>query len=145
MAREERAGLSVMTALAFGVVIISAIRRLGHLHERRRWERKMPGLASLLKKLKCGGSVTRYSMKVTGSRLGASESCSLASTSVPGALVIWCGLHTVCSTVDVCDKSQYSIISLPKGYHVRERSHCKKRSEHPDRHSQRTSVADVDT
>ena len=101
-----------------------------------------------LKQFKYGGSVTRYSVKVTCFRLGVSESRCLArmkvaSTSVPGALVIWRGLHRVCSTdlphfVDVCDKSQYRILSLAKGYRVREQSRCKRR-DRPDRRS-RTSV-----
>ena len=66
----------------------------------------------------------------------------VASTSVPGALLIWRGLHRVSTDlphfVDVCDKSQYRILSLAKGYRVRERSRCKRR-DHPDRRS-RTSV-----
>ena len=94
MAREERAELSVMTALAFGVVIIFG--GLGTFMNFGDGGGKCQGTP--LKKFKYGGSVTRYSVKATGSRLGASESIfhrnsrlELDRTSVPGALVIWPG------------------------------------------------------
>ena len=59
--------------------------------------------------------------------------------------MIWRGLRIVRPTefprfVEVCDKSQGSTISLPKGYRVRQRGHCHRR-EHADRRSQRTRVA----